>query len=132
MSARLKALRRIVEVQRDLRSVAEWRRAEIERRLAALEAAERDLVRFLSDGHAFAGLFATSLAGRLRALAAEIEQARRSLQAQAEIVQREARRERGAERLAGRVAQEEARAQERRELLAVIEAAAARGGASPP
>jgi hypothetical protein len=131
MSARLKSMRRIVEVQRDLRRAAEWRRAELERRLAALQEGERELVRFLSGENAFSGLFAASLAGRLRSLAAEIEEAKRALAAQAEVVLREAGREKRAERLAATLRREERRGEERNELAAAVEDAGARH-ASPP
>jgi hypothetical protein len=131
MSARLKSMRRIVEVQRDLRRAAEWRRAELERRLAALQEGERELVRFLSGENAFSGLFAASLAGRLRSLAAEIEEAKRALAAQAEVVLREAGREKRAERLAATLRREERRGEERNELAAAVEDAGTRH-ASPP
>jgi hypothetical protein len=131
MSARLKSMRRIVEVQRDLRRAAEWRRAELERRLAALQEGERELVRFLSGENAFSGLFAASLAGRLRSLAAEIEEAKRALAAQAEVVLREAGREKRAERLADKLRREERRNEERRELATAVEDAGTRH-ASPP
>jgi hypothetical protein len=131
MSARLTSMRRIVEVQRDLRRAAEWRRAELERRLAALQEGERELVRFLSGENAFSGLFAASLAGRLRSLAAEIEEAKRALAAQAEVVLREAGREKRAERLAATLRREERRGEERNELAAAVEDAGTRH-ASPP
>ena len=131
MSARLKSMRRIVEVQRDLRRAAEWRRAELERRLAALQEGERELVRFLSGENAFSGLFAASLAGRLRSLAAEVEEAKRALAAQAEVVLCEAGREKRAERLAATLRREERRGEERNELAAAVEDAGMRH-ASPP
>lgn len=132
MTARLNSAQRIVRVQRDLRRVAEWRHAEIERRVQSLEQARRDLVRFLSEEHAFSGLLAGNLARRLKSLASEIEEARAALAAQAEAVLKEARLGKQAERVAESLAREARRSDERQELMAAIEGAAARGPASPP
>jgi hypothetical protein len=132
MTARLKSAQRIVQVQHDLQRVAEWRHAEIERRVHALEETRRDLVRFLSDEHAFAGLLASNLARRLRSLASEIGEARAALAAQAETVLNEARRAKRAERVAESLQQDARRLAEQQELMAAIEGAVARPPASPP
>jgi hypothetical protein len=132
MTARLKSAQRIVQVQRDLQRVAEWRHAEIERRVHTLEETRRDLVRFLSDEHAFAGLLASNLARRLRSLASEIGEARAALAAQAETVLNEARRAKRAERVAESLQRDARRLAERQELMAAIEGAVARPPASPP
>jgi hypothetical protein len=132
MTARLKSAQRIVQVQRDLQRVAEWRHAEIERRVHALEETRRDLVRFLSDEHAFAGLLASNLARRLRSLASEIGEARAALAAQAETVLNEARRAKRAERVAESLQRDARRLAEQQELMVTIEGAVARPPASPP
>lgn len=132
MSARLRSIGRVVEVQRELRRAAERRRIQAERTLAELEERRRDLVRFLSDEHAFAGLFASSLAVRLRTLSSEIEDARRVVAAEAAIVLREAGRAKRAERIMEAVAEEARRHAERRELLSIVEEAVRRADASPP
>jgi exodeoxyribonuclease VII large subunit len=71
MSARLKSMRRIVEVQRDLRRAAEWRRAELERRLAALQPGPR-----ISRAHQELGAL---VARRDTAMTAQLERRRREL-----------------------------------------------------
>ena len=132
MAPRLKSAQRILQVQRDLQRVAEWRHADLERRLHSVEETQRDLVRFLSEEHAFAGLLATNLARRLRTVASEIEQARAALATEAETVLKEARRRKQAERVVERLEREARRAGEQQELMIAIETAAARGPASPP
>lgn len=132
MTPRLKSAQRVVQVQRDLQRVAEWRHAELERRVEALETTRRDLVRFLSDEHAFTGLLAANLAKRLSTVAAEIAEAQAAVAAQAAAVLDEARRTKRAERVMEELQREARRALEAQELMTAVEDAGARRSASPP
>jgi hypothetical protein len=123
MQDRLRSIGRIAGVQRELQRAAEWKLAAIEQREAALRQTEADLIRFLGQDHAFAGLFPAAMAGRLRSLAREIAQAAQARKAQAATVLRETGRTRRAERLLARITAGERREAEKRELLDIIDRA---------
>lgn len=132
MTKRLATLGRILAVQTELHRAAEWRLAALDRRQAELARTREDLACFLGEDHAFSGLFAASMAGRLRSLAAEIAETAQARRVQVEAVMREAGRAKRAERLAAALRREERRAGEARDLLDIVERAAGIAHASPP
>lgn len=121
---------RLMDLQAQMRRAAEWDLAETRRRIGALEGSQAELLRALSDGAG--GLFLEAAARRLRGLAGEAADLGRTAEQQAEAVREQALAQKRSERRLARLGAEHRREEERRELLAQLDALAARSDASLP
>jgi hypothetical protein len=132
MQARLKSLRRILAVQKDLQRLAEWKLATLQRKEADLQKDQERLVTYLDEDHSFTPTYAKTIADRLRALAADRQRAAVEKQIQAERVLDQTRRLGQTERRVDTAAALLRRIEERQDLAEVIEAQVNRKQASLP
>jgi replicative DNA helicase len=112
---------RILDVQRQLHRIEEWRLADIERALADLAATEQDLIRALNADDALQGLFIDALARRLASIAEEAARVGDEKTAQEQRLLEQAARKVCAERLAQAVDREVAQDADKRALIDAIE-----------
>lgn len=130
MQERRRKIERILQVQRQMHQIAEWKLARLQRRGIELGEAQIDLIRSLNEDSAFHGLFLDSMAHRLSRLSGEAEAVSREQARQAERVLAEARRVTTTERLSRKVDREQKQAAEKLRFRTVLEAFISRGGAS--
>ncbi|MGI6246120.1 MAG: hypothetical protein ACOYJQ_10165 [Pseudochelatococcus sp.] len=130
MKDRLRKIERVVEVQRQLKRLSEWKLALLRRDEIGLRKAQEDLIGRLNDGAVHHGLFVGSMARRLTRLAQESEEVRAKSEALQERVRDEALRLKRTERLARDVARESEADDEKVGLERILEARKAGGGDS--
>ena len=122
MQSRIKSLRRILAVQKDLQKLAEWKLAQLQRKELDLQKDQERLVTYLDEDHAFTPTYAKTIAARLHSLAAERQKTVIEKQLQTERVLEQVRRVGQAERRVEATAEILRRTEERRELAETIEA----------
>jgi len=121
MSERAQKAHRVLDVQRQLHRIEEWRMSDLQRRLDELEGEQQSLIRALNDDAALQGLFIDTMARRLRSLAEETTRVGRERDAQAARLAEHAARVACAERLCATLDWEAVRAGEKARLLDSIE-----------
>ena len=121
MNERAQKAHRILDVQRQMHRIEEWRMSDLRRRLDELEAEQRSVIGALNDDDALQGLFIDTMARRLRALAEEATRVGRERDAQAARLAEHAGRVACAERLCAGLDLEDARAAEKTQLLDSID-----------
>jgi uncharacterized coiled-coil protein SlyX len=121
MSARVEKANRIVGVQRQLQRIETWKLAELQNRLAELEASQAELIRALNDDEALHGLFIDTMAGRLRLLAEESARVTVERDAQSRRTAEQSGQLKLAERRSAGIEQQEARVAAQQELMETIE-----------
>jgi hypothetical protein len=117
---RLKAMRRIVAVQAQVKRIAEWKLASIEERKVRLETATRELAGFL-DGENAVGRFATLALKQARRLAEREAAAERDRIRQAAATLKAQSRHKLAEEMTETFAREDRAVRERQALEQLIE-----------
>ena len=132
MQERAKRLQRIVAVQQQMQRIEEWKLAELQRRLAALDASQRDLIEALNEDSVLHGLFVETTARHLNALAKESGRVDGEKAAQVPKLAEQTTRLRLAERLSATADLDAQRAMDRAMLLELIEAILKRGPTSLP
>ncbi|MBX9589529.1 MAG: hypothetical protein K2X43_09505 [Hyphomonadaceae bacterium] len=123
---------RILAAEQQLHRIEQWRQAELESRLAELEATQVELIGALNDTNALHGLFIDATARRLSSIAEQAERVGREKEAQALKLKEHAARVKVCERLALEHEQEFAREKEGKELLDIVEQFVGRGRTSLP
>jgi hypothetical protein len=123
---RLLAVKRVVQVQRQLQSRAEWKLSRLEAEERALEQAARDVLNALNGEDSLHGLFVPAMAGRLRSIARETERVGCEKERQAELLTEQTGKVKRAERMAETLAREALRAGETKQLDELIDRVAAR------
>jgi hypothetical protein len=122
MQSRLKSLRRILAVQKDLQHLAEWKLALLQRKELELQQDQERLVTYLDEEHTFTSTYAKTIAARLQNLAAEKQRTVMEKQQQTERVLEQVRRVGQAKRRVEATAEVLRRNEERKELAETIEA----------
>jgi hypothetical protein len=122
MQSRLKSLRRIFAVQKDLQRLAEWKLALLQRKEVDLQQDQERLVAYLDEDHTFTPTYARTIAARLQGLAAERQRTAAEKQQQTERVLEQVRRVGQAKRRVEATAEVVRRDEERKELGETIEA----------
>lgn len=126
MGDRLKKIERVVEVQRQLKRLTEWKLALLRRDEAGLRNAQQQLIGQLNDGSVHHGLFVGAMSRRLSRLSSEEEALRETGKTlQARIVDESMRLKR-TERLAQNMARDVEAHSERVGLERIVEAGVAR------
>ena len=125
MTERLKALKRVLKVQDQLKKTADWRLAEAERAATAVETARDDLAGFLSRADLVGPLAGLAVA-QARRLAVEGQAAARTVAAEAEAMRAVTARQKLVAKGVEALAREEAGARERKDLERLIEGLAGR------
>lgn len=132
MQQRLRALRRILAVQRDLRRIAEFKLASLRRQQKAAQMAEARLVSYLDEDHVFTPAYTKTITDKLRAIGKAKRRLELEREEQAGRLLDCMRRVHLTERVLEGVAEQCRRLQERGELDAAIEAETNRRRASFP
>jgi hypothetical protein len=122
MRDRRNKIQRILQVQRQLHEVAEWKLAELSRRGVEIDAAKIALIEALNQDDALQGLFIDTMAKRLTRLSGEADHVSAAKTAQAARVLAEARRVKTTERLSGRLERETCRHQEKLDFRVLLDA----------
>jgi hypothetical protein len=121
MSVRGRKAERILGVQKQLHRVEAWKLAELQRRLAELEASKIDLIGALNEDEALHGLFIDNMANRLRSLSEEAGRVVGERDLQSRKVVEQSGQVRLAERLRASIGVQDQRAAMEEELLETIE-----------
>src|SRR5688572_10413862 len=109
-------IHRILDVQRQLHRIEEWRLADLERALQELAATEQALIHALNEDDALQGLFIDATARRLASIAEEAARVGEEKAAQEQRLLEEAARKVCAERLAHAAGCEAAQTADKRAL----------------
>ncbi len=121
MSARAEKASRILSVQLQLQRIETWKLAELQNRLAELEATQAELIRALNDDEALHGLFIDTMATRLRLLSEESARVAVERDVQSRRTAEQSGQAKLAERLSASIELQEARADAQQELMDTIE-----------
>jgi hypothetical protein len=121
MKKRLESMERVVDVQRQLRRMAEVKLAELERRAAALAASRHDLVNALNGDNELHGLFTEAMARRVRSVSTELAELERVKEAQSKRLLDQTSRLKRAERVASSLEKEYEVELEKRNLADLID-----------
>ena len=121
MKKQVEKARRIHAAEAQLYRIEQWKMADLERRLAELEATQVELIGALNDSNALHGLFIDATARRLSSIAEEAERVRRERATQTLVLKEHATRVKGCERLLHDSKSSFDREQESKELLDVVE-----------
>jgi hypothetical protein len=121
MSARAEKASRILSVQRQLQRIETWKLAELQNRMAELEATQAELIRALNDDEALHGLFIDTMATRLRLLSEESARVTIERDVQSRRTAEQSGQAKLAERLSASIELQEARADAQQELMDTVE-----------
>lgn len=132
MKQRLQSIRRVLAVQDQLRRMAEWKLADIERQLADVRQAQVDLDHFVDRAHPIGGLLLGVVTTQRRRLADRAAQLKEAKAKQAQRLLEASRSFKLAENLEGRVDEDDRRRREKAEIAELIDRAVQPRGASLP
>jgi uncharacterized coiled-coil protein SlyX len=121
MSARAEKANRMLGIQLQLQRIETWKLAELQNRLAELEATQAELIRALNDDEALHGLFIDTMAARLRLLSEESARVAVERDAQSRRTAEQSGQAKLAERLSASIELQEARVDAQQELMDTIE-----------
>jgi len=113
--------RRILAAEQQLHRIEQWKLADLERRLAELDAMQVELIEALNDTNALHGLFIDATARRLSSIAEEAERVGREKEAQSLTLKAHATRVKVCERLAHEYRQDFELEKEGKALLDIVE-----------
>lgn len=130
MQQRLKSLQRLHSVQKDMHRLAEWRFARLERQLHLLGEEQKRLLSYLDEDSLLSLAYSKQILERLRALEAAKVRFTRDRDAQRAAMLEDARRMGQVENAVEAATEDCRRADEKRGLAEVIEAALNRADAS--
>ncbi|WP_439542354.1 hypothetical protein [Hyphomicrobium sp.] len=130
MRDRVRSLKRIADVQKQLHNLEEVKYARLQQRLAECRSAQDALSNVLSNDDALHGLFVDVTVRRLKSLRQEEAKLAPEIEAQARVVLEHGGRLRNSERLKDEVTVELRRIEEREELERLLEAGFAQALAS--
>jgi hypothetical protein len=132
MQKRLATLRRMLNVQNDIRRIGELKLATLQRQQASAEETEARLVSYLDENHIYTPGYMKTLADKLQAVGRAKRRFAEQAEEQAKVLLECRRRAGQMERALETAAEQQRRAEERRDLDATIEAEMNRKGASLP
>jgi hypothetical protein len=121
MARDAKGSARILSVQQQLRKIEEAKLGELQRKLQGIKDEQVALVSAMNDDGALQNLFLGTMALRLKALAEHEKRADSAVNRQSVAVREEATKDKTAERLAKRRADEEQAKQTQKELDGILE-----------
>lgn len=130
MRDRVRSLKRIADVQKQLHNLEEVKYVRLQQRLAECRSAQDELSNVLSNDDALHGLFVDVTVRRLKSLRQEEAKLAPEIEAQARVVLEHGGRLRNSERLKDEVTVELGRIEEREELERLLEAGFAQALAS--
>jgi hypothetical protein len=121
MDERALKAHRILDVQRQLHRIEEWKMSDLQRQLEELDASQQSLIRALNDDDALQGLFIDMTARRLHALSEQASDVGRAQQEQAQRLEDRAAQVISAERLCEGLDQEALLEDGKRQLRDILE-----------
>lgn len=121
MAKDAKSAARILSVQKQIRKIEEAKLGALQGRLQAIKDEQVALVSAMNNDGALQNLFLDTMAVRMKSLASKERYAEALVVQQAAVVRDEAGREKAAQRLAERKAQEERIEEEQRQLNDVLD-----------
>lgn len=127
MTDRLKAMKRVLKVQDQLKRSADWRLAEAERASAEIADAQTDLWRFMDDT-VLTGAFAAAAAAQSRRLDTRGSAAAQVVETERLAMQEATARQKLVAKALETLSREDAAARERKDLERLIEGFAGRSG----
>jgi hypothetical protein len=130
MRDRVRSLKRIADVQKQLHNLEEVKYARLQQRMAECRSAQDELSKALSNDDALHGLFVDVTVRRLKSLRQEEAKLVPEMEAQARVVLEHGGRLRNSERLKEELTVELKRIEEREELERLLEAGFAQALAS--
>lgn len=130
MRDRVRSLKRIADVQKQLHNLEEVKYARLQQRMAECRSAQEELSKALSNDDALHGLFVDVTVRRLKSLRQEEAKLALEMEAQARVVLEHGGRLRNSERLKDELTVELKRIEEREELERLLEAGFAQALAS--
>jgi hypothetical protein len=130
MRDRVRSLKRIADVQKQLHNLEEVKYARLQQRMAECSSAQEELSKALSNDDALHGLFVDVTVRRLKSLRQEEAKLKLEMEAQARVVLEHGGRLRNSERLKEELTVELKRIEEREELERLLEARFAQDVAS--
>lgn len=129
---RLKSVRRISHVQRQLQRVAEWKLQELRQQEDELRVAQQQVIGALNEETGLHGQFVHAMARHLTQLAVQSDSLAASRKRQDALVREQTGRLKQAERMENAVAREDARTREKEALSDLIDMIAGHPGTSLP
>jgi hypothetical protein len=121
VTKRIDKAKRIVDVQKQLQRIEDWKMVELQRRLVELEASQEDTIKALSDEEIMRGELVELAVRRLRSLVREAGEVSVEKEAQAARLLDQTGKLKLAERLQGAAAREDARVSGQQQLADIIE-----------
>jgi hypothetical protein len=132
LNKRLESIRRIVQLKEQQCRSVEWALARLEREEQELLAEQDAVLAALNAEQPLHGLFVEAMAKHLRAISRRLDSARQRKEAERARLQLEKGQLKHSERIRTAVERAHARMLENKELMEIVDAAAARGRASLP
>lgn len=131
MKTRTQKAHRILNVLKQLHTIEEFKKLELQRRLAELEDSQHEVIHALNTDDALHGLFIDQTARFLQSLAKEADKVARAKDEQSKRLLENASKMKQAERLKEALLLVERRTQSETELADIIEQHASKTNASP-
>lgn len=132
MKQRLKKIDRLVKVQKHLHKNAELHLSSLRRREDELKSAQEELLQTMSESDLLHGLFVDIMAKRLKALATEETHTQAAIVDQQAITIEKALQVKRSEKMYARLRDGSRKEQEKKDLVAILEAIIQRGSTSLP
>jgi hypothetical protein len=121
MTSRAEKTRRIVQVQKQLQRIEDWKMLELKRRLLELEASQKEMIKAQSDDDILRNGLVELAVHRMRALVREAGQVDAERETQTTRVLQQASKLKLAERLEGEAVRQAERIIGRKQLAEIIE-----------
>jgi uncharacterized coiled-coil protein SlyX len=131
MKTRSQKAQRILSVLKQLHTIEEFKKLQLQRRLSELESSQHEVIHALNTDDALHGLFIDQTAKFLQSLAKEADKVGRAKDEQSKRLLENASKMKQAERLKDALVIVERRAQNETELADIIEQHATKTNASP-
>ncbi|WP_134496210.1 hypothetical protein [Microvirga pakistanensis] len=132
MKQRLKKIDRIIKVQQHLHKNAELHLANLQRKESELKVAQEEILETMGDADVLHGLFVDVIANRLKRLALEEDRVHASIVTQKIVTTENALKVKRSEKLLSRLKEEARQGQEKKDLIAILEAVVQKDRTSLP
>jgi hypothetical protein len=129
---RLKNIDRLIKVQQHLHKSAELQLVSLQRKEREIKVAQEELLQTMGDSDVLHGLFVDVIAKRLKALALEETRTHSAIISQKAVAVEKALKVKRSERVFSRLKEENRQAQEKKDLITILEALAQKGRTSLP
>jgi hypothetical protein len=129
---RLKKINRLIKVQQHLHQSEELRLANLQRHEAELKSAQEEVLQTMSDDDVLHGLFVDVLSKKLKSLAQEETRTQAALVTQKAVTFDKAMQVKRTEKMFSKLKVESRRVEEKKDLMAILEAITTKSGTSLP